>query len=108
MKVRNGFVSNSSSSSFCILGVTTDEINSKLNPEVEIDFYEKCSDGLEYESWISEYEEGGAVGVYPCCMVEDKTVAQNKEAVADMINNSFGTDFTKDNIGFITDGGYNG
>lgn len=108
MKTRNGFVSNSSSSSFCLLGVTTSEINSKLNQEVEIDFYEKCSDGLEFENWISEYENGGAVGVDPCHMVEDKTVAQNKEAIADMINNSFGTDFTKSDIGFITDGGYNG
>ena len=108
MKIRQGFVSNSSSSSFCILGVTTDEINSKLNSENKIDFWEACKDGVTFERWVSEYEDGGAVGIYPSDMTQDKTVTQNKQDVAIKINEQFGTNFGANDIGFITDGGYNG
>jgi len=58
MKKRTGFVSNSSSSSFCLLGVTSEDImkvNTAFNDETDwYDFDE--DDGLSVESGISDYE----------------------------------------------------
>jgi len=108
MKKRLGFVSNSSSSSFCILGVTTDKIDKAVSLVDGTDYDDRCVNGLRYERWIAEYEGGGAIGISPHKMDDDLTVAKNKEVVANKINDCFNTSFTKDDMSFIVDGGYNG
>ncbi len=115
MKIRTGFVSNSSSSSFVVWGVTLN--NSKLNdmqeekekealkgwkkpenhgsdcqcskctpPEVpEIEWYE-----LAEEAGL-EYnsEDGKYVGISPDKMKDEETLAQFKQRIADLITKNF-------------------
>jgi len=107
MKTRNGFVSNSSSSSFCILGVTTDEIQCRINEIINNnDWHRRCTQGLVYEDWICECDAGGVMGIDPDTMVDSLTVEENKELVAQKINGIFQTHFNKNDISFIADGGY--
>lgn len=111
MKKRMGFVSNSSSSSFCILGVTSDEIEEQIDVNTlseEFDWYYFSSKDIQVRSGISDYYESYVIGVSPSSLDENLTIVQNKEVVAEKINKVFGTTFTKDDIGFMVDEGYNG
>ena len=49
MKIRNGFVSNSSSSSFCILGVTSGDIAQQIDVE-------KLFNKDNEEDWDEDYD----------------------------------------------------
>ncbi len=108
MKVRSGFVSNSSSSSFCILGVTSSQINNDL--EVKIDFegeylYSKLKDfKLEYECGINDYYENYVIGIAPYNIPEDKTIKEAKQDVLNNINKCFETNLQIKDIGFHIDG----
>ena len=88
MKIRQGFVSNSSTTSFCIMGGW---VNS---PEDCDDFWDMCeSNGLECHS-PEGYSRGGdyAVGLNFDDMGDDETKAQFIRRVKDLIFKLTGED----------------
>jgi len=99
MKIRNGFVSNSSSSSFCILGEAISD-----------EFYEEISDkiskeGLDYHYGISQYEGQVIVGISPDNIPGDMTINEIEEEIkASLIK----IGIEKPGVSWFTDGGYNG
>lgn len=109
MKIRSGFVSNSSSSSFCILGVVTGE---KVSDEV----YQAIDDA----SWgsnkvetcvrcvrgIDSYYEQNLVGAEPDEMKDDETLAQFKaRVVAELQKFGAPADLSVSDLDWHTDGG---
>jgi hypothetical protein len=90
MKIRNGFVSNSSSSSFVVLGYCidgsyeeffTEEFNQKINDsslEEALEEYELVTGATEDSD---EY-----IGVEPDISDDTKTVGQLKKEVKDKLN----------------------
>lgn len=98
MKVRQGFVSNSSSSSFCILGFTA-----KDGEEIG---YNK-SELLRDENAISEWDDTRYIGAWPESMKDDETLLQFKTRIIEELK-KFGIEREVKDLGWITDGGYNG
>ena len=98
MKIRNGFVSNSSSTSFCIYGASMSY--STLNEKGEA--VEKAD--LDYHQ---EYQESDTaiVGRNPDSLKDDETGAQFKQSVKDKLKEIFGEEFACD---WHQDGWYNG
>ena len=96
MKIRTGFVSNSSSSSFCLCGITVEK-----EPTIQ------SSSILQCESGISEYYDEYVVGVDVCRMKDDETLLQFKTRIFEDIKKLYPTDneITIDDIRFIVDGG---
>lgn len=96
MKIRQGFVSNSSSTSFCIMGV-------ELTPDIEDKFYETEN---YRQSVIQTYsgEDGQYIGVDIFNMRCDETLKSFSERV-NMIFKDFGIDIDSE---LFVDGGYNG
>lgn len=119
MKLKLGFVSNSSSTSFCMLGITLSIINERLRKlglsEIESD-YDEIQDKiniddnikLDFDRGISDYYGDYIIGQNPESLDEDLTILRHKKNIADKINKTFGTDFTGKDVGFHTDGGYEG
>ena len=98
MKIRTGFVSNSSSSSFCILGFVAKD-------DEEIGY--RDSELLRYENAISEGDDTCYIGAWPESMRDDETLLQFKERIIEELKKFNITREVKD-LGWITDGGYNG
>jgi hypothetical protein len=100
MKIRNGFVSNSSSSSFCILGVqTTQEEYDKV-----------CSmenTTLNTECGINEWDNSVYVGFNPEGMKDDETLLQFKTRLIEEMKKA-GLTYKIEDLYWKTDGGYNG
>lgn len=98
MKIRQGFVSNSSSSSFCILGQSFDthELYEKFN--IDEDDYEFESDvEEELESIIgklgfcmeTDYDNDiFYIGISACSLDEEKTIKQQREEILKKFNDA--------------------
>lgn len=103
MKIRNGFVSNSSSSSFCILGFSIDsdlakKLDNSLTGETPLCVaHAISSEGVQY------------VGMYPESLGEDETLNGFRERIVVEIKKyAPELEVEKSNLSWVTDGGYNG
>jgi hypothetical protein len=104
MKVRLDFVTNSSSTSYCCVGIDIDSFKrrSGLKRTDEFEAHLFCV------NW-DELEYGGAdVGLSIECMKEDQTLRGFMEEAAATLNKHYGTDFTAGEMYLNHDGGYNG
>lgn len=114
MKIRNGFVSNSSSSSFCILGTVINEdcLSKEMLKLWEESPYrvlgkELIGSDLSYHYGISNYEENEVIiGVSAYNLEENKTIKQQKVEIAEKISKIFKKEIDISLIQFHIDGGY--
>lgn len=117
MKVRQGFVSNSSSSSFCILGVLcqgygadekfkTEEMEDKLE-ELYDNWYSDKKCVLSIKRGIEEYYEHKLAGAYPSQMKDDETLKEFKQRILDEFKR-YDIEVEMDDLKWHTDGGFCG
>ena len=118
MKTRTGYVSNSSSSSFCIVGVVADSYN--LAEQFDgydeekyggaYDFLEeKCNGDLYFEHGLGDYsEEQWIVGMSIENMQDDQTLGDFKKAVFDRLKEAGWKGDDPNEVEIHIDGGYSG
>jgi len=102
MKRRQTFVSNSSSSSFCILGTIIDDMD--IIEEYENIIYDKKID-LEIVYGIDEYYDHYIIGVSPGSLDHDKTINENIEIIKQDLEK---IGIKGPSIDWYVDGGRNG
>ena len=103
MKIRIGFVSNSSSSSFCLFGVFVGDSNKSYDEACKlVEGNELC-----VENACDECDNSVYVGLPPEKMKEDETLREFRERIKSQLAKN-GLDCKDEEISWITDGGYNG
>ena len=105
MKERSDFVTNSSSTSYCIVGVGPDFLG--IDSECSYEEAEKMEDkGLSVgrvSDWI------GCIGNSISSMQDDETLLQFKERTCTLLREAFPEmDIRPENLSIVTDGGYDG
>ena len=112
MKTRLGYVSNSSSSSFCIVGIVTeldgDFKRDKDDCDYDCDFVECICQNLDFHRGIYDYGDGcWIIGKSITNMKDDETLASFKKRIFQELVKS-GFTGGEDRIGIRIDGGYEG
>lgn len=92
MKIRNGFVSNSSTSSFCIYGI---RINGELKPGLESELYKLGFDVEPVDSLIY-------IGKSWDKIKDDETGKQFKESIIETLKPVLGDILSEDDFEFRT------
>ena len=116
MKIRNGYVSNSSSSSFCVLGITQSALlrkNPKMaeafeNDETDMEEYLGINwrtDEIEVVSGLDEYYDDRVVGLPAKAMKDDETLLDFKKRVVEFFKNK-GLNVDVEDIDWRIDGGH--
>lgn len=122
MKIRNGFVSNSSSSSFCIIGMPFDDDDLKkyiakienITDEDEIynidiiDYFYGKNKDIDIERGIGEYYEQHILGKYYSAMKDDETKAQFESRVKKLLEDTLPDIGGEIKVALHYDGGYEG
>lgn len=104
MKIRTGFVSNSSSSSFCILGIESN--NEKLNLS-ENEILELDNTDLIHEYGIGDGNESEYMGMNPEQMKDEETLLQFKQRIVDEFK-KIDVNVEVTELLWHTEGGYDG
>lgn len=95
MKIRTGFVSNSSSSSFCIYGAEFERGCIKVPDDEDVDdfdeydFIEELLEDKEFEDLIYEVPcewDTFYIGLDPCCIGDDETGGQFRAKTQKLID----------------------
>lgn len=97
MKIRAGFVSNSSSSSFCLLGTSVSSFDFDNN-----DMEDKLKE-LDFEYGIENFYEEVIIGLSPDEIGNNETGAEFKERVKKLLKEELDIDDEPD---YFIDGGH--
>ena len=103
MKIRAGFVSNSSSSSFCVVGYVIPWDSDIDVEEIEHEVYDN---GLELRYGISE--DFVIIGKSIEKISDDQTILDYKKEILEKIHKCIGENVNVIDIDIVVDGGYNG
>ena len=105
MKIRQGFVSNSSSSSFCLLCIQCNDEKYKI--DVDDRYNEIDSTELSEAYAIDEYDEAQYLGMTPHMMKDDETLLQFKQRIVDELK-KLNVEVDVSDLFWEVQGGYNG
>jgi len=107
MKIRNGFVSNSSSSSFCILGIVLPEdFNEGKIDEIDNWNWKNKDDrtDLVVQRGIEEFYDAKLLGMIPDKMKNDETLMEFKKRIVKEAER-FNVEIDEKALSWCTDGG---
>lgn len=103
MKIRTNYVSNSSSSSFCVVGIVMNDMNKIEELEDKLTYRSE----LQLQSGIDNYYEEYIVGLDVTQMKDNETLFDFKKRVYDELK-KYDIECNLEDIGFRIDGGYEG
>jgi hypothetical protein len=108
MKIRSGFVANSSSSSFCLYGVAVSRWQwEKIEDRFEemLKQFKGKGINIDYHYGISEYMDSIVIGTSPWHLDKDIPLKESYAIIQEAINQILGEEHA---CSWHEDGGYNG
>ena len=104
MKLRTGFVSNSSSTSFCLIGVGDEDVMDKIlnlfmAPDGELDYDKFEESGME--RYNSDYCSEWGVGFPVEDFLKERTIEQGKEDFVKIMKEKYDMDIDIEEVSFI-------